>query len=243
MLKKNIQHQVAGATVTLLGKGGQGVLVTNGFILTAAHCISANYDGRMAQGDYFIEEIETTRGKLKATPYAVEPVSDIAVLGPLDDQEFCDEVTQFEDFCEKTKPLRLCLKKFAWRFEFPIWIYTHKKTWIKGKAENFSIKKNPSTISIKTDKNIEGGTSGSPIINEQGELVAVVSTGGGNLEVDHDGNFYMPISREGNSPLPKFALPVWLYQEITAIDPYLLYHRISKKRREEILKKDSGERR
>jgi V8-like Glu-specific endopeptidase len=85
MLKKSIQHDVAKATVSLLGQGGQGVLVRNNLILTAAHCINFYCDGRMTLGDYFIEEIKTSEGrKLKVTPYAVEPVSDIVVLGSLD---------------------------------------------------------------------------------------------------------------------------------------------------------------
>jgi hypothetical protein len=228
MLKKSIQSDVAEATVSLLGKGGQGVLVRNNLILTAAHCINFNYDGGMALGDYFIEEIETSDGgKLKVGPYAVEPVSDIAVLGSLDDQEFTDEATKFEHFCEGKKPLSLCLKKFGWSVEVPIWVYTHKKTWIRGKMINYSIKKNAHKISIKMDENIEGGTSGSPIINEKGELMGVVSNAGGSKG----------INREGMVPFPIFALPIWLYQEITAPDPYSLYFKITKKEREQLIEK------
>jgi hypothetical protein len=37
--------RVINATVRLKGRGGQGVLVTGGFILTAAHCMELSLDG------------------------------------------------------------------------------------------------------------------------------------------------------------------------------------------------------
>jgi hypothetical protein len=229
MISKRIRIKVENATVTILKKGGRGVLVKNGLILTAAHCIEFKCDGEMALGDYFIEEIETSEGKkLKVVPYAVEPVSDIAVLGSLDGQTFYKEATEFENFCEGKKGLSLCLKKFAWRVEVPGWIYTHKKTWIKGKMTKYDTKKNAPTISFDADEDIEAGTSGSPIINERGELMGIVSYAAGT-----DGT-----TREGMVPSPLFALPVWLYQEITAIEPHSLYTQISKKREEEVRKKD-----
>jgi len=227
MISKNIQKRVADATVTFLKDGGQGVLTTNNLILTAAHCVQFYLTGRMTLGDYIIEEIQTTHGKLKITPWAVEPVSDIAVVGPLDDQEFCDEVTQFEEFCSKTKPIPLCLEKPKYGDVIPVWIYTHKKTWIRGKAINYSIKKNPSKICIRTDENIEGGTSGSPIVNERGELVSIVSNAGGSIG----------ISREGDGPLLILALPVWIYQEVTTANTLSLYHQITKKKQQEISKR------
>ena len=94
------------ATVTILKEGGRGVLVGNGFILTAAHCISFNIEGGMASGDFYIEDIEGADGqKFKVRPLAVEPVADIAVLGALDDQSFDRDMTgPFDKFCEKTKP-------------------------------------------------------------------------------------------------------------------------------------------
>jgi len=225
MLNKSIQKKVSNATVKLLKKGGQGVLITNYFILTAAHCLEFYLSGGMVLGDHIIEEIGTIHGKLKVGPLAVEPISDIAVLGPLDDQVFSKEVEQYEEFCNKVKPISLSLREPKWADVIPIWVYTHKKTWIKGKALNYSFKKNPSTIFINVDENIEGGTSGSPIVNEHGELVAIVSNIGGPTG----------ITREGQMPLPIFALPRWLYQEIT--QPDKLYYRMTNKKAEEGFKR------
>ena len=39
------------ATVRLTGKGGQGVLVPGGLIVTAAHCVNWYLEGGMAMGD------------------------------------------------------------------------------------------------------------------------------------------------------------------------------------------------
>ncbi len=115
----------------------------------------------MALGDYRIEEIETVQGKLKVGPLVVEPVNDIAVLGSLDDQAFCDEAQAFEDFCEKVKPVRLFLGKLKRGDKFPIYVFTHKRTWIEGEATKWSSQKDSPSIGIDMEENIEGGTSGS----------------------------------------------------------------------------------
>lgn len=200
MLSRKIQEMVSNATVKILKSGGQGVLVKGNFIVTAAHCIEAKYDGSMVLGDYFIEEIETIHGKLKVTPWAIEPVKDIAILGSLDDQTFYDESNQFEEFCEKVKPISLFLDQLKHYQHFPIYIYSHEKKWIKGKATNWWIYKDFPMIGIETEKNIKGGTSGGPIVNEQGKLVAVVSNAGGPIG----------IHRLGRAPRPHLALPVWI---------------------------------
>lgn len=98
MIEDKIQADIVNATVTLLKKGGRGVLVAGNLIVTAAHCIGFECSGSMVLGDYYIEEIETVQGRLRVTPRAVEPVSDVAVLGSLDDQEFYKDHSAFEEF-------------------------------------------------------------------------------------------------------------------------------------------------
>ena len=58
MLKESTYTDVANATVTILGKGGQGVLVNGNMIITAAHCIDYSLDGGMVLGDFFLEKIK-----------------------------------------------------------------------------------------------------------------------------------------------------------------------------------------
>lgn len=193
-----IQALVAKATVTITKKGGRGVLVPGGLILTAAHCITFNIDGDMTLGGFYIEDIEGDDGRMfKVRPLAVEPMADIAVLGALDDQAFDREMTRpFEDFCQGTKPVRVSRKEFRFLEEFPVIIYTHKRAWIAGMGSQ--AEPEASMLFIKTSEPVEGGTSGSPVISEAGELVALVSTG----------------TCEVTGPRPRTALPVWVRREI-----------------------------
>ena len=193
---------VAKATVTLLGKGGQGILVSDGLIITAAHCIDFRYEGAMALGHYFIEEIKTGEKELKVAPLAVEPVSDLAVLGSLDGQVFPDEAEDFEKFCEHTKPVPLCSDFELFR-KFKVHIYTHKGTWVTGSAEY--CQEDGHSLAVEADEQIEDGTSGGPIINGSGELVAIVSN-----------SFLASEARKckGRAPCPYFALPIWVYRRI-----------------------------
>src|SRR4051812_29212571 len=79
------QAKLAGveqAVVELSPRGGRGVLVAGGFVLTAAHCVRAVYTGDMALGDDYHECVKLADGqKLKLRVEAVEPVADIAALG------------------------------------------------------------------------------------------------------------------------------------------------------------------
>ncbi len=172
MLRKSKKNVVEKATVTLLGKGGQGVLVRGDLIITAAHCIDYRCEGAMVLGYPFIETIKTGEKELMVAPLAVEPVSDVAVLGSLDNQECNKEAGDFEEFCEHTKPVPLCSDFEPFR-KFKVNIYTHKGTWVTGSARVGG--KGAQLIGVKADEQIEGGTSGGPIINDSGELVGIVS--------------------------------------------------------------------
>lgn len=204
MLHESIYTDVAKATVTLLRKGGQGVLVNGNLIITAAHCIDFRCEGAMVLGYYFIEEIKTDERELKVAPLAVEPVSDLAVLGSLDDQEFAKEAEDFEKFCEHTKPVPLCRSDFVLFRKFRVHIYTHKGTWVTGSAMQCC--EDAQALVVEADEQIEGGTSGGPIINDSGELVGIVSNFSGQAETQHKSN--------GLAPRPHLALPVWVCRRI-----------------------------
>lgn len=208
MLRKSIYTDVAKATVTFLRKGGQGVLVNSNLIITAAHCTNYSCEGEMALGDYFIEEIKAGGRELKVTPLAVEPVSDIAVLGSLDDQEFVNEANDFNKFCEHTKPVLLCRSEFELFREFRVHIYTHKGIWVTGSA--MKCREDAEVLHVESDEQIEGGTSGGPIINDSGELVSIVSNFSLATEVLHKSN--------GLAPRPHLALPVWLCNRIFGVN-------------------------
>ena len=203
MLGKKFYADVADATVIFTRKGGQGVLVNNDMIITAAHCIDCNCDGFMPRGDYTVEEIKTSKGEFKVSPLAIEPISDIAVLGPVGDEVGFKEAMRFQDFCRITKSVPVYEGDFKLFEEVRVHIYTHKGTWVTGRATQTSIE--TKTLDVDTDEKIEGGTSGGPIINDSGELVGVTSIGSSTSTGHHDGIAI---------PRPHLTLPVWVCREI-----------------------------
>lgn len=212
---EDILASVANATVAVgpPSRRGQGVYVGNGHIITAAHCLEYDSDvgTGIALGDHILYEIETAQGeRMKVSPLVIESCCDIAVLGPLDGQSFPREMVEpFESLTNRTKPVRICPKrfnrspgKFGVHIQFGVHIRTHKEVWIAGKATVFS--ERPSTIFVDADESIESGTSGGPVINDEGALVGVVSIAGGS-----GGE-----STVGSCPFPRWALPAWIYHRI-----------------------------
>lgn len=196
-------QKIEAAVVNLVGKGGQGVLVPGGFILTAAHCLEFNCEGGMVlAGDYFIEEVKTSLGKIKAAPAAIEPISDIAVLGALDNQTFGREADAFENFCRRVKPLMVSRRKLP--REFRVYVYTHERTLIEGVARRVG---DDAVLFITTRAQIHGGTSGGPIVDEAGEIVGIAS----NFS---DGDSC------GTAPRPHLALPAWVCRKILSRDDF-----------------------
>jgi len=212
------------ATVTIRkGEGhGRGVLVKGNLILTAAHCLDCTCDGSMVMNEHLPVEIKTYDGKkLLTNKMAIEPCSDIAVLGSPDNQVFYEEAEQFEEFCDGTIPLRL-FDGFATKIDlnkpveqllkeqqFPVHIYTHEDKWLNGTGESF----HPSYRRIKFDLLTKGGTSGSPIVNDSGELVGIVSQGSAH----HKEGKSVP-QKEGFGVVPSRNLPVWIYNAIMAYE-------------------------
>ena len=199
------RERVERATVTLTKKGGRGVLTTDNLILTAAHCIDFKTTGEMTLGEHFIETIRTASGEECAVrPLAVEPLADIAVLGALDEQEFPPHIVEsFETFCDATEPVPVCANVPALFKPFSVCIFTHKRTWIEGTAKLMD--RYASKFFVRVNEPIEGGTSGSPIVNKRGELVGIVCDSGTTEELASHG--YVSV---GASPLPG-ALPLWMW--------------------------------
>jgi hypothetical protein len=195
--------RVINATVHLDGKGGQGVLVAGGFILTAAHCIQWNGDGGMTMGEYYLEHVTTKSGAhFRVGPHAAEPVSDIAVLGSLDDQEFCDDCDEFEQWCEATPAVPIAYTTPAFRDPLRVSILTHKGKWIDARIVRYVPPGRPlhGVLYIEADDRIEGGASGGPVVDSSGQLVGVVSH---FSESAVDGKYI------GRLPIVHLALPQW----------------------------------
>ena len=58
-----LKTDIEKATVTILRKGGRGILVSGNLIITAAHCVVFSLEGDMGLGEYLIEEIRTSQGE------------------------------------------------------------------------------------------------------------------------------------------------------------------------------------
>jgi V8-like Glu-specific endopeptidase len=215
ILDAEIKRIVERATVTFLKSGGRGVLVCDHLIVTATHCIELELDGWLSammalDEHYIVEEIKTSEGRvLKTRPIAMEPVADIAVVGALDGQSAGKEAREFDDFCSSRKPVLISQSDFALTKSHDlvytqVHVYTHREEWVTGKV--FQFRPGAELVCFEeTSKPIEGGTSGSPIVNDVGELVGIVSNAGGSSSEE---------TRAGRFPRPHLTLPVWVCQRI-----------------------------
>ena len=205
---EDIYASVAAATIWFPKDGGQGILVNDSvdgrLIVTAAHCIAQVLDvEEVVQGDLFPQTVKINDREFTVRPLTVEPFADIAIMYALDGQEFPDEADAFFTFCADIEPVPLCQNALEPGDEFPVHIYTHKGQWITGNAIYYGGPR----LHIEADEQIEGGTSGGPIINDSGELVGVVSTAS-FIEAGGSGK------SEGSHPYPSLALPVWVCRRI-----------------------------
>lgn len=201
-MQNDTRETVRRATVRLTAKGGQGVLVPGPFVVTACHCVDFSATGGMALGDHFIEPLQTNDGAtLKAAPKAVEAIADVAVLGSLDDQVFPEDAIAFQEWCEQTLPVLLCRNDYGFNEKFPVHVLSHKGEWITGTATGGM--PNSLLLWVEWDQQIEGGTSGSPILNDAGEIVAIVSCCSEGA-----------VNCNGANPRPMLALPAWILSEI-----------------------------
>jgi hypothetical protein len=205
---KTIKDAVAAATVRFPDRGGQGVLVPGGLILTAAHVINWTHTGRMALGDEveFVQQIEAGAQSLLVYPLAVEPLADLAVLGALDDQWHPDAADAFEQFCEATLAVPLAIAEFPVGARVPAHVFTHTGRWIAGCVKQW--RPEAHSLMLEPDERIQSGTSGSPVVTDDGLLLGVVSWSGDSSESDE------VWSRVGSLSRPHLRAPVWLARQM-----------------------------
>lgn len=193
--------RVEAATVDLLLKGGRGVLVPGGFILTAAHCVDCHCRGGLTLGDRNQLNIRTAdRSELTVAVLAVEPVSDIALLGAADSQQFEEYDYSFEDWCERVRPVPIAEAFKVFPRKLSASVFNLNRKWVEAKAFVFDEKQ--SRITIEASALIKGGASGGPIVDTKGQLLAVVSRSD-----DHK-------TPSGTAPRPFHALPAWAVDAI-----------------------------
>jgi hypothetical protein len=130
----------------------------------------------------------------------VNPISDIAVLGPPDNQSEPQHYDEYAAMLDKIRPLAL-------RAAFPrgrAWLLRlDGSKWFPCDVERFE----DGPIWITHSEEILGGMSGSPILADDGSAIGVVCTGT-NRTTDSG-----PID-SGPNPALSRDLPAWLSREI-----------------------------
>lgn len=195
-------EQISAATVRIPELGGQGVLVADDLILTAAHCVALEMDVvAFAMDDHFSIGVETASGEaFNLSPIFLDPTADLAVLAVT---EYTDE--KFWDFTSETAAVPLSEIAPPVFEGFPIRIRSHKQTWITGTGQFCNEHRH--SIYMKTAQGVECGTSGGPIVDASGRLVSVMSH---SQSESRRSEGEIP----GAAPFVSRCLPVWIRERI-----------------------------
>ena len=199
---------VAAATVRVGLKGeGQGVLVPGNFVLTAAHCVEWTSTGDMtlAESEYLATVSRRNVQPFRLQVVAVEPVSDIAVLGAPDNQEFSDDCDRFEAWLSATAPVPVATPLLTHRESIGVSVFTHAGEWVSGTATHYGLGPSNGRIWVDFATQILAGASGGPVVADDGRLVGLMS----HCNIVSDG----PCN--GMMPLAHLALPQWVWRCIT----------------------------
>ncbi len=204
----NSKAKVEQVTFRLKGTGGQCVYVGDGIFLTAAHCINWEGTGGMMLGDFFVEEIVAGDSVVKVGPIAVEPCLDIAALGELDSQSFPEDSMILDDFCSALEPTTICTTELEVEQRITAWVLSHTGEWIEGTVTQYGQRSTPS-LWFTAEKKIKGGSSGGPIVDEEGQLLGIVSSFSDN---DYEQGCC------GRFPRPHLTLPRWIVGRIAKLE-------------------------
>jgi hypothetical protein len=203
----NQLDHVRTATVRLPEMGGRGVLVSGGFIATAMHCFGWDGTAGWVLGDHHPVLIETPDCQFRLGPWFADAVSDMAVLGPLDNQVFPEDEDTFERWRERTSPVALSpwtpSPRSLMRSEpesLPVQLLSLEREWFGGSLDYWGTSPFPQAAALTAVRSIEAGMSGGPVVDQQGQLVGVVSWG----------------NKEGSIPLATMTLPGWILGRIKA---------------------------
>lgn len=176
------------------------------FIVTAAHCLGTSVVPCASFS--FLEErtYQSLVAKIGETPtvsaecFFIDPIADIAVLGPPDSQTLGKQHDAWEILVDEAVPLSVSEAPE----QGPAWLLSLDGRWFHCDVWRHPSPHGPLWIS-KAVEGIAGGMSGSPILGNDGSAIGVVCTGHGDDDASTEGG-----------PAPRLAahLPGWLLQEV-----------------------------
>jgi hypothetical protein len=199
---------------------GRGFVVNAGheaLVITAAHCLP---ELPPAHGLSYLRErtFDALLGAIGEEPTVsaeclfVDPVADLAVVGPPDGQELWDEWKDYQALIEGRKlPVGdVALIRELREITIPgherytilgnpegqcsAWMLALSGEWFRCDVKAFS----RALMATSTcDQHIVGGMSGSPIVNDQGEAIGIVC-----------------LSENGHQPFLARDLPAWVLDEL-----------------------------
>ena len=169
-------------------------------VITAAHCLEhavlmngneglpACHPGRGLDEETYPKLLGTLRGAptVWAACLFVDPIADIALLGPPDDRELSGEADAYEEMMEGMATLEVAdapaqgtevLTFGDRRIENPTpgqgtaRVLSLKKRWLEGRVSRRS-----GRLEFEPGESFAGGMSGSPIVDSTGAAIGVVST-------------------------------------------------------------------
>jgi hypothetical protein len=184
--------------------GGRGFVVEGRekYIVTAAHCLPVLPEAMPAAASHertYADLVASLNEEpvLAAECMFVDPVADIAVLGPPDNQELFEEYEQYNTLTGVAPAFRIAKAGEKSRG----WILTLEGSWMSCEVGHCG-----GPLWFKdAARPVAAGMSGSPIIDDAGGVVGIVSMSSGPRHVDG-----------GPNPRLESHLPGWLLKELMA---------------------------
>lgn len=177
----------ASDAVLKVGDGCGFVVETswNRLVITAAHCLpyfppcasASSLEERTFKN--LLSEILGKQPSVWAECLFVDPISDLAVLGPPDNQALPGQAEAYELLTRPLSPMPIADA------------HSSQKAWLRdldGRWHPCTAGHNGGAIFLLDAKNgIKGGMSGSPIVSDDGAIGVVCVGGGPDMEVQTEG--------------------------------------------------------
>jgi hypothetical protein len=184
---KQALERAKGAVIRV-GASGRGFIVSAGederYVITAAHCLPPSRYPRPHLANStteltfrnFLGQLGQKRLTIWAELCAINLCDDFAVFRAPDNQELSHQFEQYEKFTGA--PITIgaspdALAPYLWKNDpgKPAWMLS-----LDGEWQRCVVYNSDRFLTLKTDQKIESGMSGSPIIDDKGAAIGVIST-------------------------------------------------------------------